>query len=141
MCRLAGLARLTAGQTPNPSQLGWQTSAFGRAVERLLLSYGKDVIEQQTLLRRIADISIELYALTAVLSRASRSVQQGSATAEHETKLCLAFATRVHRTIDNNLAALRYAPLSHPSSAHARTHSNAPFPRAPLPGQAATGSH
>jgi hypothetical protein len=53
-------------------QLGWHTSAFGRAVEALLLNHGKDVIEQQTLLKRVADVAIELYALTAVLSRASR---------------------------------------------------------------------
>ena len=53
-------------------QLGWQTSAFGRAVERLLLTYGSNVVEQQTQLKRIADIAIELYALSAVLSRATR---------------------------------------------------------------------
>ena len=54
------------------TQLGWHTSAFGRAVERLLITHGKNVIEQQQLLKRVADIAIELYALSAVISRATR---------------------------------------------------------------------
>ena len=64
------------------TQLGWQTSAFGRAVERLLLTYGSNVVEQQTQLKRIADIAIELYALSAVLSRATRSGPNGRASAQ-----------------------------------------------------------
>lgn len=38
------------------------------------------------LLRRVADICINLFAMTAVISRATRSINQGLSSANHEVK-------------------------------------------------------
>lgn len=44
----------------------------GSATEAALRKYGRDVVEQQCVLNRLADAAIHLYAATAVLARASR---------------------------------------------------------------------
>lgn len=38
------------------------------------------------LLRRVADICINLFAMSAVISRATRSINQGLSSANHEVK-------------------------------------------------------
>lgn len=60
---------------------------FGRTTESLLTKYGKNIIEEQMLLRRVADICINLFAMTAVISRATRSINQGLSSANHEILL------------------------------------------------------
>ncbi|MBN3325372.1 ACAD9 dehydrogenase, partial [Atractosteus spatula] len=50
---------------------------FGSTVESLLYRYGKTIVDEQLVLKRVADIMINLYAMTAVLSRASRSISIG----------------------------------------------------------------
>ncbi|XP_037534476.1 complex I assembly factor ACAD9, mitochondrial [Nematolebias whitei] len=49
-------------------------SNFGSTVESLLYRYGKSIVDEQLVLKKVADIVINLYAMTAVLSRASRSI-------------------------------------------------------------------
>ena len=46
--------------------------------------HGKEVAEKQIELRRLADIAIDIYAMTAVLGRSSRSYCIGLQNAEHE---------------------------------------------------------
>ncbi|ELW62354.1 Acyl-CoA dehydrogenase family member 9, mitochondrial [Tupaia chinensis] len=60
---------------------------FGRTIETLLLRFGKTLVEEQLLLKRVADILINLYGMTAVLSRASRSVRVGLRNHDHEALL------------------------------------------------------
>lgn len=57
---------------------------FQMAVELVLSHHGKQVIEKQMDMRRVADVVIDLYAMAAVLSRASRSYCIGLRNAEHE---------------------------------------------------------
>lgn len=57
---------------------------FEMAVEILLQRHGKEVSTKQMDLRRIADLAIDLFGMTAVLSRASRSYCIGLQNAEHE---------------------------------------------------------
>eukprot|EP00914_Ancora_sagittata_P018662 GHVO01036993.1.p1 GENE.GHVO01036993.1~~GHVO01036993.1.p1 ORF type:complete len:559 (+),score=91.92 GHVO01036993.1:72-1748(+) len=45
--------------------------SFGASVESLLVAHGKGIIEEQFLLNRLADAAIDVYAMVAVLSRAS----------------------------------------------------------------------
>ena len=42
-------------------------------VEVALVRHGKEIIERQMVLRRLADVVIDIYSMTAVLGRASRS--------------------------------------------------------------------
>ncbi|XP_036301434.1 complex I assembly factor ACAD9, mitochondrial isoform X3 [Pipistrellus kuhlii] len=57
---------------------------FGRTVETLLLRFGKTIVEEQMVLKRVANILINLYGMTAVLSRASRSMRAGLRNHDHE---------------------------------------------------------
>ncbi|KAK2147389.1 hypothetical protein LSH36_555g01001 [Paralvinella palmiformis] len=64
---------------------------FGISVEDLLIKYGRKIIDEQFLLKRLADAAIDIYAMIAVLSRTSRSLELGLSSAEHESKLCNVF--------------------------------------------------
>ena len=55
-------------------------------MEVLLAKYKKDIINQQLQLKRVANIAIDLFAMTAVLSRVSRTIMREDATAEHEVR-------------------------------------------------------
>ncbi|XP_030043222.1 very long-chain acyl-CoA dehydrogenase, mitochondrial isoform X5 [Microcaecilia unicolor] len=76
---------------------------FGGAVEMLLIKHGKKIIDEQFLLKRVADCAIDLYAMIVVLSRASRSLSLGHPTAQHEKMLCDSWcfeaADRIHDTL------------------------------------------
>lgn len=50
----------------------------------LLVKYGKNIIDQQFLLKCVADSAIDIYAMACVLSRCSRSIKLGLESAEHE---------------------------------------------------------
>ncbi|XP_072447778.1 very long-chain specific acyl-CoA dehydrogenase, mitochondrial-like [Chiloscyllium punctatum] len=79
---------------------------FGGCTEDLLLKYGKRIVDEQFLLKRIADSAIDLYAMVVVLSRASRSLSQGHATAQHEKLLCDTWCIEAYARIMDNLNAL-----------------------------------
>ena len=51
---------------------------FGKAVEMLLMRYKKDVINQQFLLKRVADVAIDLYVSISVLSRSKNIITENS---------------------------------------------------------------
>ena len=59
---------------------------FQFTVTDITMKYQKKIInpENQMLLKRIADSTISLYSMAAVLSRASRAVQRGDHSADHE---------------------------------------------------------
>jgi hypothetical protein len=50
----------------------------------LLSKYKKDVINQQLQLQRLANACIDVFGMTAVLSRASRSIMREDLSAAHE---------------------------------------------------------
>ncbi|XP_043407112.1 complex I assembly factor ACAD9, mitochondrial isoform X2 [Chelonia mydas] len=58
---------------------------FGTTVEGLLRRFGKTIVDEQLALKRVADVSINLYAMTAAISRASRSICIGLRNHDHET--------------------------------------------------------
>ncbi|XP_059966826.1 complex I assembly factor ACAD9, mitochondrial [Mesoplodon densirostris] len=69
---------------------------FSRTVETLLLRFGKTIVEEQLVLKRVANILINLYGMTAVLSRASRSVRVGLQNHDHEVLLASIFCTEAY---------------------------------------------
>ncbi|XP_029472183.1 very long-chain specific acyl-CoA dehydrogenase, mitochondrial-like isoform X3 [Rhinatrema bivittatum] len=79
---------------------------FGDCIESLLIRHGSNVIDEQFLLTRVADVAIDLYAMSVVLSRASRSLKQGRATAQHEKLLCETWCLEAAERVGENLAAL-----------------------------------
>uniref|UniRef100_A0A7N8XB82 Complex I assembly factor ACAD9, mitochondrial n=1 Tax=Mastacembelus armatus TaxID=205130 RepID=A0A7N8XB82_9TELE len=64
---------------------------FGATVESVLYRYGKTIVDEQLILKRVADVLINLYAMTAVLSRASRSISIGLRNHDHEVLLANTF--------------------------------------------------
>ena len=72
-------------------------------VEFALQKHGKDIIEQQMLLERIADIVIDIFAQTAVLGRASRAHRVSVESAAHETNLAQAFCYDSSNRIKQNV--------------------------------------
>ncbi|EDL35062.1 acyl-Coenzyme A dehydrogenase family, member 9, isoform CRA_b [Mus musculus] len=69
---------------------------FGRTVETLLLRFGKNIVEEQLVLKRVANILINLYGMTAVLSRASRSIRIGLRNHDHEVLLANMFCVEAY---------------------------------------------
>ncbi len=77
---------------------------FGAATEKMLIKHGneveyftfsifyaslfffagKDVIHQQFILNRIANAAIDIYAMACIISRCSRSLNNGVESAMHE---------------------------------------------------------
>ncbi|KAG7493187.1 acyl-CoA dehydrogenase family member 9, mitochondrial [Solea senegalensis] len=64
---------------------------FGWTVETLLYRFGKTIVDEQIALKRVADVLINLYAMTAVLSRTSRSISLGLKKHDHEILLTNTF--------------------------------------------------
>ncbi|XP_004870495.1 acyl-CoA dehydrogenase family member 9, mitochondrial-like isoform X1 [Heterocephalus glaber] len=69
---------------------------FGRTVETLLLRFGKTIVEEQLLMKRVANVLINLYSMTAVLSRASRSIRIGLQDHDHEVLLASTFCAEAY---------------------------------------------
>lgn len=80
---------------------------FGAVVEDMLIKHGKKIIDEQFVLKRIADGAIDIYAMVVVLSRASRSLSQGTASAQHEKMLCETWCKEAHERILGNVETLR----------------------------------
>ncbi|XP_062977323.1 complex I assembly factor ACAD9, mitochondrial isoform X2 [Elgaria multicarinata webbii] len=59
---------------------------FGVTVEGLLRRFGKTIVDEQMVLKRVADMLINLYAMTATISRASRSISIGLRNHDHEVR-------------------------------------------------------
>ncbi|KAM6949057.1 very long-chain specific acyl-CoA dehydrogenase, mitochondrial [Aplochiton taeniatus] len=81
--------------------------SFGGLVEEQLLKHGKRIIDEQFVLKRVADCAIDLYAMVVVLSRASRSLSQGHPSAQHEKILCETWCFEAHDRIVHDIRSLR----------------------------------
>lgn len=78
---------------------GESIDMFSRSVDKLLIKYGKQIVDQQFLLNRLADSAIDIYAMACALSRSTRSMKLKLASAEHEKLMteswCLEASDRV----------------------------------------------
>ncbi|XP_021264991.1 acyl-CoA dehydrogenase family member 9, mitochondrial, partial [Numida meleagris] len=78
------------------------TYYFGTTVRGLLSRFGKTIVDEQLVLKRVADIVINLYAMTAAISRASRSISIGLRNHDHEVLLTNIFCREAY--FKNNYA-------------------------------------
>uniref|UniRef100_A0A8C8SM10 Complex I assembly factor ACAD9, mitochondrial n=1 Tax=Pelusios castaneus TaxID=367368 RepID=A0A8C8SM10_9SAUR len=69
---------------------------FGITVEGLLRRFGKTIVDEQLILKRVADTVINLYGMTATISRASRSISIGLHNHDHEVLLTNIFCTEAY---------------------------------------------
>lgn len=80
---------------------------FAIAVESLLFKYGKNVIDQQFFLNRLADSAIEIYCMAVVLSRASRSIMLDLNTSRHESMMAHVVCAEGYEKVKGHLRNLR----------------------------------
>lgn len=85
---------------------GRAIEAFGHSSEQLLMRYGKNVVDEQFLLNRLAEASIDLYAMVVVLSRSTRSSKLNQPTAELERKMTTVWCNEASDRVQQNLAAI-----------------------------------
>ncbi|OFZ55460.1 MAG: hypothetical protein A2428_16615 [Bdellovibrionales bacterium RIFOXYC1_FULL_54_43] len=81
---------------------------FAGQVEMLLRRHGKKIHLRQLAQRRIADIAIDLYAMTCILSRVTRAIgdKGGVENCELEFAMADAFFTKANRRIRGNLKSI-----------------------------------
>lgn len=91
---------------PSAEQLVRGVDLFGATVEELLLKYGKKIVDEQFVLKRVADGAIDLYAMVVLLSRASRSLAQAQPTAQHEKLLCETWCEEAYERLTATLSPL-----------------------------------
>ncbi|KAF7231689.1 very long-chain specific acyl-CoA dehydrogenase, mitochondrial [Nothobranchius furzeri] len=82
---------------------------FGEVIEKLLIKHGKKIIDEQFVLKRVADCAIDLYAMVVVLSRASRSLGQGHPSAQHEKMLCDTWCVEAYDRVVRDVKLLQSA--------------------------------
>ena len=81
--------------------------AFGEAVEKLLIKHGKNIINEQFLLNRLANATIDLYANSCVLSRCTKSLNDGIDSAHHEEIMAKVWCNESYTRIMDNLNELK----------------------------------
>jgi len=80
-------------------------------VEKYLGTYADKIIDQQLPLKRFANVSIDLFATTAVLARASRAKSIGLRNCDHELVMARTFAGLALRRVDSALEELELGEL------------------------------
>lgn len=97
----------------DPAKLcGENIDMFSRAVESLLMKHGKNIVNEQFLLNRLADSAIDIYAMVCVLSRASRSIKLNLPSAEHEKLMTETWCIEANDRIRINLRKVHSAEFS-----------------------------
>jgi alkylation response protein AidB-like acyl-CoA dehydrogenase len=77
------------------------------AADRILRKHGKNIIGKQFATKRLADIMIDLFTLSTVLSRVSTSIQEnGIKAAEKEIEILNVFAGQVRRRTKSNFGKI-----------------------------------
>lgn len=91
---------------------GEDIDQFARAVESLLIKYGKNIIHEQFLLNRLADSAIDIYGMACVLSRASRSIKLNLPSADHEILMTKTFCVEASDRVRVNLRKIQSADFN-----------------------------
>jgi len=58
--------------------------SFGQTIESILIKYGRNIVDEQFILNRIAQAAFDTYTMAIVLSRATMSLNKNLPSAEHE---------------------------------------------------------
>ncbi|XP_072027169.1 complex I assembly factor ACAD9, mitochondrial-like [Amphiura filiformis] len=91
-------------------QLDRGLRAFQNLVQNLLIQHKKDIIHQQFMLKRCADIVMHLYVMTACISRSSRSIAWGIRNHDHEVELTRAICDDSITTIMDLVDSVKLGP-------------------------------
>lgn len=80
--------------------------AFGQSVEMVLIKYGKNIVDEQFILNRLADAAIDLTTSAAVLSRCTKSLNEKIPSAEHEKLMTESWCLQASERVARNLKAV-----------------------------------
>merc|ERR1719204_1955457 len=89
------------------AQICRNVEMFGATIEKVLIKHGKDIINEQFILNRLANATIDIYANTCVLSRCSKSLVEGLESAHHEQLMTEVWCRQAHTRIMDNLNQLK----------------------------------
>lgn len=105
---------------PCAEQLEYCVKRFQYCVETVLGRYGQEVVSPKNQLEvaRLADCAIDLYAMTAVLSRASRAYCIGLKNAQHEILLAATFCEEATTRIKVLVKAIEDGPANNNDNVH-----------------------
>merc|ERR1711892_842951 len=81
--------------------------AMGQTVEKVLIKHGKGIINEQFVLNRLANATIDIYANSCVLSRCSKSLNEGIESAHHEEMMTKVWCNESYARIMDNLNQLK----------------------------------
>ncbi len=85
------------------------TAKFGMECELLLRKYGKKILKAEIQVRRVADIAIDLYAMTATVARTTRLIEErGEAASAQEARMTRLFCRKARRRISENFRRLNH---------------------------------
>jgi len=101
-----------AGLGSEASDLAALVTLHGSTVRTALQRYGKGIIEEQQILERLADNAIDIFAASAVLSRASTAVANGAPSAAHEAAIARSFCDKAARRVRARAAEVQSPPAS-----------------------------
>jgi hypothetical protein len=77
------------------------------AADRIIRKHGKNIVNKQFATKRLADIMIDLFVLSTVLSRVSSSIKEnGKASAAKEIEILEVFAGQVQRRTKGNFSKI-----------------------------------
>merc|ERR1719411_564124 len=107
-----GSGNVLAGQVhPNLVESAGLTckaiDAFGQSLEKVLLKHGKNIINEQFVLNRLANATIDIYANSCVLSRCTKSLNEGLQSAHQEELMAKVWCRQSYARIMDNLDQLK----------------------------------
>jgi acyl-CoA dehydrogenase family protein 9 len=101
------LARVAPALASEGEMLARYVGLYGNAVEKLLQRHGRSIVEREFHQERIANVTIELYAGLAALSRATASIaRRGAEPCADEIRVVREFLRESRHRIVGNLKAL-----------------------------------
>ncbi|XP_017794358.1 PREDICTED: very long-chain specific acyl-CoA dehydrogenase, mitochondrial isoform X2 [Habropoda laboriosa] len=80
--------------------------AFGQAIESALIRYGRDIVDQQFVLNRIAQAAFDLYTMSVVISRSTTSANKNLPSTEHELLMTQTWCSEVTSRVSYNLKSV-----------------------------------
>merc|ERR1719432_528729 len=89
------------------AQVCKNTEMFGNSVEKVLIKHGKGIINEQFILNRLANATIDIYANSCVLSRCTKSLNDGVESAHHEEMMAKVWCNESYGRIMDNLNQLK----------------------------------
>jgi acyl-CoA dehydrogenase family protein 9 len=86
--------------------LGRSIADLSSSAEVLVRKYKRDIVHEQHELKRVADIAIDIFAMSAVLARVTQAIEKkGEKETLHERQIASTFCSQARRRIRANIRA------------------------------------